>query len=304
MALMALKQAVCFPRFALRQSWLQQCRNVASLRTTRNFASGAADGSDQGPVNVSFDEATGIAVLQMNKKPVNSLNLDMLTNLTISLDKLESDKRCKGVVITSAVPRIFSAGLDIMEMYQPEQGRLTEFWRSLQNFWMKLYVSPLATAAAINGHSPAGGCLIALSCDYRVMSSGNYTIGLNETLLGIVAPFWFIDSYRNVIGQRQSERALQLGLMYSSEEAFKVGLVDSLVADADVVETARQELINFMRVPGYARQLTKEVMRKSFVEKLAARQEQDIENFIGFVTKDSIQKGLGRYLESLKKPKK
>ena len=56
---MALKQAVCFPRFAFRHGLLQQCRNVASLRTARNFVSGAADGSDQAPVNVSFDEATG-----------------------------------------------------------------------------------------------------------------------------------------------------------------------------------------------------------------------------------------------------
>ena len=53
-----------------------------------------------------------------------------------------------------------------------------------------------------------------------------------------------------MIGQRHSERALQLGLMYSSEDALKVGLVDSLVGDADVVETARQELLNFTRVPG------------------------------------------------------
>jgi 3,2-trans-enoyl-CoA isomerase len=54
------------------------------------------------------------------------------------------------LMFIQAVPKIFSAGLDITEMYQPERGRLVEFWRALQNFWMKLYISPLATAAAIN----------------------------------------------------------------------------------------------------------------------------------------------------------
>jgi hypothetical protein len=54
---------------------------------------------------------------------------------------------------------------------------------------------------------------------------------------------------------------------------------------------------------GYARQLTKEHMRKHTVEKLEARQDQDTENFVNFITKDAIQKGLGRYLESLKRPK-
>jgi 3,2-trans-enoyl-CoA isomerase len=53
-------------------------------------------------------------------------------------------------MVLKALPKIFTAGLDIQELYQPERGRLAEFWRSLQNFWMRLYVSPLATAAAIN----------------------------------------------------------------------------------------------------------------------------------------------------------
>lgn len=289
---MALRRALISAQPVCRPLLWPRCGNV------RSFAAAA------GHIDVSLDEATGIALLRMNKKPVNSLNLDMLTELTITLDKLESDNRCNGLVITSSVPKIFSAGLDIQELYQPERGRLTEFWRALQNFWMKLYVSPLATAAAINGHSPAGGCLISLSCDYRVMASGNYTIGLNETLLGIVAPFWFIDTMRNVIGHRHCEKALQLGSMYSSADALKIGLVDSVVAETDTVEAARQELLNWLKVPGYARQLTKEHMRKPAVEKLAARQDQDIENILSFLLKDSIQKGLGRYLESLKKPKK
>jgi 3,2-trans-enoyl-CoA isomerase len=253
--------------------------------------------------NVSVDETNGIAVLSMNKKPVNSLNLEMLTELTITLEKLESDDKCNGLVITSALPKIFSAGLDINELYQPKPGKLAEFWRALQDFWIKLYVSPLATAAAINGHSPAGGCLMAMSCDYRVMASGNYAIGLNETLLGIVAPFWFIDTMRNVIGQRHTERALQLGLMIPSNEALKIGLVDSLVDESEVVNAAKKELANWLKVPGFARQLTKSQMRKPTVERLLARRDQEIENIQEFLTKDSIQKGLGRYIESLKKPK-
>jgi len=48
------------------------------------------------------------------------------------------------------VPKIFSAGLDILEMYQPNVERLQLFWRSLQDMWLQLYTSPLATIAAIN----------------------------------------------------------------------------------------------------------------------------------------------------------
>jgi 3,2-trans-enoyl-CoA isomerase len=83
-----------------------------------------------------------------------------------------------------------------MEMYKPKEERLRQFWTALQDVWLKLYGSSFPTAAAITGHSPAGGCLLALSCEYRVMLP-NFTIGLNETKLGIVAPSWFMARFNN-----------------------------------------------------------------------------------------------------------
>lgn len=261
----------------------------------------AFSSADSANINVTIDGSSGVAVLEMKKKPVNSLNLEMLTELNLTLEKLENEQQVNGLIITSSQPKIFSAGLDILEMYDPKEERVFEFWRSLQNFWMRLYLSRLATAAAINGNSPAGGCLIALSCDYRVMASGNYRIGLNETLLGIVAPFWFMDSIKNVIGQRESERALQLGTLFTSDDALKIGLVDDVVPELSVVQHAKDEISKWLKVPAYARQLTKQALRKPTVDKLMSRQNEDIENFINFVTKDSIQKGLAKYLESLKR---
>lgn len=100
-------------------------------------------------------------------------------------------------------PTVFSSGLDIFEMYKPDPKRARDFWRTLQDCWLKLYGSPFPTAAAINGHAPAGGCLFSISCEYRVMLP-NFTIGLNETKLGIVAPTWFQASMRNTISLRDA----------------------------------------------------------------------------------------------------
>lgn len=77
-----------------------------------------------------------------------------------------------------------------MEMYKPDPEKVKLFWSTLQEVWLQLYGSAYPTAAAIHGHSPAGGCLMALSCEYRVMCP-KLTIGLNETRLGIMAPEWF-----------------------------------------------------------------------------------------------------------------
>ncbi|KAI1883979.1 hypothetical protein AGOR_G00221670 [Albula goreensis] len=174
-------------------------------------------------IKVDLDSSTGIAVMKFQSPPVNSLSLDFLTEFCISLEKLEMDRSCRGVVVTSALPKIFSAGLDIMEMYGKSPERCGEFWKAVQEMWLKLYGSNMVTIAAINGSSPAGGCLMALTCDYRIMAENpRYGIGLNETQLGIVAPFWFKDTMVNTVGHRTTELALELGLLYSAPDALRL----------------------------------------------------------------------------------
>lgn len=255
-------------------------------------------------IKVDYDQTTGVAVMHMQSPPVNSLSLDFLTELCIGLEKLEMDKGCRGLIITSNQPKVFSAGLDILEMYGKSPERCGEFWKSVQEMWLKLYSSNLVTIAAINGSSPAGGCLLALTCDHRIMADNpRYSIGLNETQLGIVAPFWFKDTMVNTVGHRNTELALQLGLLYKPAEALKVGLVDQLVPEDQVLTVATQTMAKWLSIPEHARQITKSMMRKPTIDKLRSNREADIQNFVNFITKESIQKSLRMYMEMLKQKK-
>ncbi|MBN3278793.1 ECI1 isomerase, partial [Polyodon spathula] len=201
----------------------------------------------------------------------------------------------------SALPKIFSAGLDIMEMYGKSPEHCGEFWKAVQEMWLRLYGSSMITVAAINGSSPAGGCLMALACDYRIMAENpKYSIGLNETQLGIVAPFWFKDTLVNTVGNRAAELSLQLGLLYSAPDALRTGLVDLLVPEDKVLSTASQTMTQWLAIPDHARQITKSMMRKPTVDRLLASREPDVKNFVSFITKDSIQKSLQVYMERLK----
>lgn len=254
-------------------------------------------------VNVKTDENAGVAVLELNRAPVNSLNLEYLQELESTIGSLEENKAIKGMIITSALPNMFSAGLDIMEMYQGKEERLRLFWGALQDFWLRLYGSRLATVAAINGQSPAGGCLIALSCDYRIMAQGKFVIGLNETLLGLVAPFWFANSMKLTAGHRETEKAIQLGKLYTCEEALKVGIVDELVPPEQLLDQANQELSKWIKIPAFARHNSKLLMRQASLDELRSKKEADINTFVQFVTTSPVQKAIGVYLESLKKRK-
>ncbi|KAM6966174.1 enoyl-CoA delta isomerase 1, mitochondrial [Tautogolabrus adspersus] len=285
-------------------SQLSSCSSHGGVRVSPAFIAQRRNNSSVSAVKVNFDQSTGVAVLHMQSPPVNSLSLDFLTEFCISVEKLEMDKSCRGLIITSSQPKVFSAGLDIMEMYGKSPERCGVFWKAVQEMWLKLYSSNMVTIAAINGSSPAGGCLMSLTCDYRIMADNpRFSIGLNETQLGIVAPFWFKDTLVNTVGHRHAEMALELGLLYNPSEALKIGLVDQLVPEDQVLITAAQTMKKWLAIPDHARQITKSMMRKPTVEKLVSKREADINNFVSFITKDSIQKSLRMYIEMLKKRK-
>ncbi|XP_069726343.1 enoyl-CoA delta isomerase 1, mitochondrial [Phaenicophaeus curvirostris] len=255
-------------------------------------------------IQVELDESSGVATMKFKSPPVNSLSLDFLTEFCISLEKLENDRACRGVIFTSAVPKIFSSGLDITEMCGKSTEHYAEFWRAVQEMWLRVYGSNMVTVAAVNGSSPAGGCLIALSCDYRIMvDNPKFSIGLNEAQLGIVAPFWFKDTFVNTVGHRVAERSLQLGSLHPASEAHKLGLVDELVPEEKLQEKAVAVMAQWLALPDHARQLTKSMMRKAVLDRLVAHREEDVQNFIRFVSKESIQKSLRMYMEMLKKKK-
>merc|ERR1711970_1651505 len=228
------------------------------------------------------------------------LNAELLASIKGSSDQVIADG-AKAAVLTAAKPGVFSAGLDIMSMYGRNDDELRAYWTHVQDMWLALYMAPIPMIAAINGAAPAGGCQIAMSCDYRIMAQHpKFNIGLNETLLGIVAPTWFIDTMVNVIGQRESERALQLGHLYSGEEALKVGLIDELVAPAEMEERVQVQLKQWLKVPPKARAITKNLLRQATAQKLIDAKQMDTEVFVSLVGSDKVQADLGRYVAAMK----
>ncbi|CAG9797384.1 unnamed protein product [Chironomus riparius] len=252
-----------------------------------------------GLVLIDVNDKTGYALVTLNSPPVNSLNLELLTAFSNALDEVKNNKS-KGMILTSSSPTVFTAGLDINEMYKPDYARARKFWSSLQDCWLKLYGSSFPTAAAINGHSPAGGCLFAMCCEYRVMLP-KYTIGLNETKLGIVAPAWFMASMKNTIPIRKAEMALTLGTLFSTEEALKLGLVDEIAKDkAEAIAKCEAFLKRYEKIPQMARGATKQLYRQQDIKELESSRGADVELFITTIKNDKIQTSLGRYIAFLK----
>lgn len=195
-------------------------------------------------------------------------------------------------------------------MNQPDPKRLEQFWTSFQQLYLDLYGSRLATVAAIEGHAPAAGCMLALSCDYRIMSKSEDeskkkksipTIGLNESQVGIVAPPWLGKMMIDTVGRRCAELSLTLGTLYTPEQALEVQLVDRLVSSNAVRETALETVKQFCRIPPPARMASKMLIRRDRLDQMEATRQQDLNHFVNFITNEKTQQSLGQYLAMLAK---
>jgi len=226
--------------------------------------------------------------------------------LSKSIQKAEDDPKIQALVLKSIYPQIFSAGLDLREMHNPDLDRLNAFWSSFQNLYFSLYGSRLACIAAIEGHAPAAGCMLALSCDYRIMAATDNpkkvaTIGLNESKFGIVAPPWLAKQMVDTVGRRQAELSLSLGTLYTSEQAMEIGLVDAVVAREAVQAKAFEEAKKWAAMVPQARVASKELIRKERIDALRSNQKEDRDYFVGFITQEKVQENLGFYLDTLMK---
>lgn len=219
-------------------------------------------------------EANHIAVVTLAKEPVNSMNLDLMRELLKVLETLEADPSVRAIVFESGLKKnVFTAGLDINELYAPStsQERLHDFWLTLTAVLTKVYSSKWVTAAAIKGACPAGGCALALCCDYRVITADG-SMGLNEVQLGIPVPMFWIELFANVVGQRQAERLLQTGELVSGGAQLRaLGLVDQVVeTPGDALPAALAEVGRWLKCPDVGRIATKEVQRGDFGRRWAA----------------------------------
>ncbi|RZL47373.1 MAG: enoyl-CoA hydratase/isomerase family protein, partial [Pedobacter sp.] len=186
-----------------------------------------------------------LVIITLNRGKSNSLNREMVTELKDILHNIETDENIGGVIITGK-ENFFSAGLDLIELYNYNEEEAKSFWHLFLEFVTKItaFKKPLVTA--INGHSPAGGCVIALAADIRVMAEGKFIIGLNEVPVGIIVPNSIFSLYAFWLGKADATRSLLEGKLFSPEEALAIGLVDEVVKPESILTAAERKARKYM----------------------------------------------------------
>lgn len=216
-----------------------------------------------------------LAIITLNRGKSNSLNREMVTELTDMLNNIENDPAIGGVLITGR-EHFFSAGLDLIELYDYNEEEAKSFWYLFLNFTAKITAFKKPMVAAINGHSPAGGCVIALACDARVMAEGKYIIGLNEVPVGIIVPNCIFSLYSFWLGKANATRSLLEGKLFNPEEALAIGLVDELVKSESILTAAERRIRKYMAFERTTWTQSKLNIRRELIEITSADQSADL----------------------------
>ncbi len=217
--------------------------------------------------------------LRMVRAPVNALDPSLCQALTSAIAGALADG-ARGIVLAGG-PKVFSAGLDIPFLLSlgDDQDALLSAWTAFFDAARALAGCPVPVAAAIAGHAPAGGCVLALCCDYRVMADGPYRIGLNETQVGLVAPEGIQTLLARVVGTHRAERLLVSGALVEATEARAIGLVDELTGIDDVATRARVWLEALLQLPRGPVLETRRIARRDVVAALQPERI-DLQHFV------------------------
>lgn len=241
-----------------------------------------------------------LALITLDRGKSNALNREMITELNEMLHQIDHDDRIGGVIL-SGKAHFFSAGLDLIELYAYNEEEIASFWALFLDFIAKLIAFKKPIVAAVNGHAPAGGCVLALACDARVMAEGQYIIGLNEVPVGIIVPEAIFKLYAFWIGQGRASQSLLEGKLFSPEEALAVGLVDELVNPASIMTAAERKIRKYMALEAVTWQQSKLNIRAGLITAASADQSETLRAALAAWWAPATRKLLKMIIESLQK---
>ena len=243
----------------------------------------------------------GIREIRLARPPVNALNLELLHALRGAIDDAARDG-VRGIVLSGA-PGLFSAGVDVPALLGLDRAGVRGYWREFFALCATLARAPIPLVAAITGHSPAGGAVLALFCDYRVMAEGPYRIGLNEVQVGLIVPEAIQLALRRVVGAYRAERLLVSGAMIDASAALACGFVDELTGVDQVATRALHWLGELLALPSHAMLATRALARADLAAAYAAPDTLPLDDFVDAFFHPQTQAVLQQLVARLKDKK-
>jgi len=227
---------------------------------------------------IEIQKSKGVAVLTLRRGKVNALNDIVVNQMREKLKASETDPEVKSIIITGS-GKFFSFGFDIPEFLAFTKEQFINYLVNFTGLYAYIFQYPKPVVAALNGHTIAGGCMLALACDYRAMTGGKAKISLNEINFGASVFAGATEMLRFCAGSANATKILYSGAMYTAEEAKGIGLIDYVASESDLMDAAFKAALDLASKYPPAFAGIKSLLRKSIAEEMIRRERASIKEF-------------------------
>jgi enoyl-CoA hydratase/carnithine racemase len=222
---------------------------------------------------ISVEHHGKIVFAKLNNGITNALNPKVVKELERVIKQVKNDAGINGLVLGSSNEKFFSIGFDIPELFEMNRDDFRGFYRAFNQVCLDLLTLPKPTVAAITGHAIAGGCILAICCDYRFIAKGHKLMGLNEVKLGLPVPYLPDRLLHAIAGVCRAREIMESGNLYPSNEALEMGIVDKILVIENVVEAAIEHADTLGSLPKVGYEMIKQNRVEMIEEQVAARQD-------------------------------
>ena len=220
-------------------------------------------------VTIGFERDGAFGIIRMDDGKANAMDAAFFAALDRAMDEAEASG-CRGLVFAGR-PGFFSGGLNVKTLPTLDPAQLKELHRAFAHTMARASLLPVPTAAACAGHAVAGGFILALACDLRLVEEGPFRLQMNEVLIGIPLPSWVLAIIQPVIPPPRHAEVLLHGQAYAPKEAVASGLFDELAAPgSDLVARAKERLAPLASLNPQAYAVSKRRMRGPAIERALA----------------------------------
>ncbi len=238
-----------------------------------------------------------VALIRINTGKGNAINADWLAKLNALLDDLTKSK-ARSVVITGH-GTFFSGGLDLPSLLPLDRPSMQAFIQSFNDTMLRLFEVRLPMIAAINGYAVAGGCVLALQADYRIMADGPFKIGLNEVPLGIGLPALVVETLRCQVPSASLLPIALEGKLVSPHEALELELIHEVAPADSLLDRAVAWARERGNLPQVAFQQVKHSLRKPAIDTINAANARDASRWTESWFSESGQERIREAVERL-----
>lgn len=220
----------------------------------------------------------------------NALDVPLMVALRECFEQLRADGS-RPVMLASSHPNLFCPGWDLKELAGADRRGVGDVLDAFNAMILEVFSYPGPTAAAITGHAVAGGCLLAMACDLRVMASGRPRLGFAELNLGVPVPAASLRMLQSRLAVGAIDETVLAGEGSSAERAHHLGMVHRVVSAEKVVLTADRELRKLGSKPGRAYAATKAFLLSDTWRRMAPNPAEDqvfLDCWFDAVTQDRI----------------